>query len=159
MSGCALLRAELADRARRYALAKSLPHGVSYGEQSVVCFEPFGEGKHGNFHAASYRNICARVEWRWRLAKVHTTARRSLPASDTGPRAELDSCMSSDALLMNIFCHAGTLRSTAVANLLGLATRARPEFGVRARVPLASGRVDATEIDMRIGNQIGRAHV
>ena len=157
MGACSMLRAELAERARKYALAKSLPHCLSYGEQSVVCFEPFGERRHGNFHPASYRNICSRVEWRSRLEKVHTTARRSLPAAESGVRAELDSCMSSDALLMNVFCHAGTWRSAAVAQLLGIATKARPEFGLRARVPLASGRVDATEIDMRIGNLLVEA--
>jgi hypothetical protein len=152
-----MLRAELAERARKYALAKSLPHCLSYGEQSVVCFEPFGERRHGNFHPASYRSICARVEWRSRLEKVHTTAHRSLPAAESGVRAELDSCMSSDALLMNVFCHAGTWRSAAVAQLLGIATKARPEFGLRAHVPLASGRFDATEIDMKIGNLLVEA--
>jgi len=157
MGACAMLRAELAERARKYALAKSLPHYLSYGEQSVVCFEPFGELRHGNFHPASYRSICARVNWRSRLEKVHTTARRSLPATESGVRAELDSCMSSDALLMNVFCHAGTLRSSAVARLLGTVAKTRPEFGLRARVPLTNERVDATKIDMRIGNLLVEA--
>jgi hypothetical protein len=65
--------------------------------------------------------------------------------------------MSSDALLMNVFCHAGTLRSSAVARLLGTVAKTRPEFGLRARVPLTNGRVDATEIDMRIGNLLVEA--
>jgi hypothetical protein len=65
--------------------------------------------------------------------------------------------MSSDALLMNVFCHAGTCRSVAVARLLGTTAKTRPEFGLRARVPLSSGRVDATEIDMRIGNLLVEA--
>jgi len=152
-----MLRAELAERAWKYALAKSLPHCLSYADQPVVCFEPFDAVKHGNFHPASYRSICARAEWKARLAKVHTTARRSLPACETGARVELDSCMSSDALLMNVFCHAGTLRSQAVAHLLGIAAKSRPEFGLRARVPLATGQLDATEIDMRIGNLLVEA--
>jgi len=157
MGACAMLRAELAERALKYAMAKSLPHCLSYGEQSVVCFEPFGAGKHGNFHPASYRSICARAEWKSRLAKAHTTARRSLPAAESGARAELDSCMSSDALLMNVFCHAGTLRSEAVAHLLGITAKSRPEFGLRAHVPVANGRVDTTKIDMRIGNLLVEA--
>ena len=157
MNECAMLRAELAERARRYALAKSLPHCLSYGEQPVVCFEAFGTGKHGNFHPASYRRICSRVEWKSRLAKVHTTARRSLPTSESGTWAELDSCMSSDALLMNIFCHSATQRSKAVAQLLGIAAGTLPEFGLRARIPLASGRVDTTEIDMKIGDLLVEA--
>jgi hypothetical protein len=157
MNGGAMLRAELAERAREYAQAKSLPHCLSYGDQPVVCFEAFGAGKHGNFHPVSYRSICARVEWRSRLAKVHTTARRSLPASEGGARAELDSCMSSDALLMNVFCHGGTLRSEGIAHLLGITAKSRPEFGLRARVPLLNGRGDATEIDMQIGNLLVEA--
>jgi len=69
-----------------------------------------------------------------------------------GARSELDSCMSSDALLMNIFCNAGVLRSENVARLLGIVPKSHPQFGLRARVPLANGRVDATEIDMQTGN-------
>src|SRR5215468_7448339 len=147
-----MLRAELAERARNYAQMKSLPYCLSYGERPVVCFEPFGERRHGNFHPASYRSICVRPDWKSRLAKAHTTARRSLPASDYGTRGELDSCMSSDALLMNVFCHAGVLRSESLALMLGIAVKSQPEFGLRARVPLVNGRVDATEIDMHIGN-------
>jgi hypothetical protein len=157
MGACALLRAELAERARKYALTKSLPHCLSHGEQPVVCFEPFGEREHGNFHPTSYRSICARADWKLRLAKAHTTARRSLPVSDAGARGELDSCMSSDALLMNVFCNAVVLRSQGVARLLGIAARSQPQFGLRARVPLANGRVDATEVDMQIGNLLVEA--
>jgi hypothetical protein len=157
MSAAATLRAELTERARKYALVNSLPHCLSYGEQPVVCFEPCGDGKHGNFHPGSYRSICARVEWKSRLAKVHTTARRGMPAPENGGRVELDSCMSSDALLMNVFCHAGTMRNAAVTALLGITAKARPEFGLRARVPLLNGRRDATEIDMRVGNLLVEA--
>ena len=45
-----MLRTELAEGRGKYALSKSLPHCLSYGEQSVVCFEAFGERRHGNFH-------------------------------------------------------------------------------------------------------------
>ena len=152
-----MLRAELAERARKYALANSLPHCLSYGDQPVVCFEPFGHTKHGNFHPASYRSICARADWKLRLAKALTTARRSLPASDSGARGELDSCMSSDALLMNIFCHRGVLRSEGVARLLGIKAKSCPQFGMRARVPLSNGRVDATEVDMQFSNLLVEA--
>lgn len=152
-----MLRAELAERARKYAIAKLLPHSLSYGEQSVVCFEPFGAHHHGNFYPASYRGILSCADWKARLAKVHTTARRSLPAPEAGPRAELDSCMSSDALLMNIFCHPVVSRSHAVARLLGIEEKSRPRFGLRARVPLASGRFDSTEVDMQISNLLVEA--
>ncbi len=51
---------------------------------------------------------------------------------------------------MNIFCYPGTLRSKALLDLLGIETGV-PHFGVKARVPLANGRVDRTEVDMQIG--------
>jgi hypothetical protein len=53
---------------------------------------------------------------------------------------------------MNIFCHPAVLRSGAVARLLGIEGKSCPRFGLRARVPLANGRFDSTEIDMQIGN-------
>jgi hypothetical protein len=134
-----------------------LPYFLSYGEQSVVCFEAFGAQLHGNFHPTSYAGIRSHQDWNARLRKVHTTARRSLPAPTTGPRAELDSCMSSDALLMNVFCHPAVLRSAAVAQLLGIERKARPQFGLRAQVPLLGGRFDSTEVDMQIGNLLAEA--
>jgi Restriction Endonuclease associating with ARP len=157
MGACTMLRAELRERASKYAIAKQLPHSLSYGERPAVCFEPFGEELHGNFHPASYKRICSRPDWKSRLAKVHTTARRSLPRPETGSRAELDSCMSSDALLMNIFCHPSVLRSESVAQMLGVESRLLPQFGLRARVPLTPGRVDSTEVDMQIGDLLVEA--
>jgi hypothetical protein len=58
--------------------------------------------------------------------------------------------MSSDALLMNVFCHPGVLRSARVASMLGLQSKLNPRFGVPARVPLANGRLDRTEVDLKI---------
>ena len=63
---------------------------------------------------------------------------------------ELDTCMSSDALLMNIFCHPGALQNGRVLALLDIEPGATPIFGYRARVPLANGRFDRTEVDMRV---------
>jgi hypothetical protein len=157
MSACAMLRAELAERAKNYAQARALPHSLSYGEQPVVCFEAWGTRLHGNFHSASYRGIRSNADWNARLEKVHTTARRSLPLPEKGARAELDSCMSSDALLMNVFCYPRVLRRDAVARLLGVEPGRRPQFGLRARVPLVGGRVDSTEVDVQIGNLLVEA--
>jgi hypothetical protein len=153
----AQLRIELVERAKVYAVAYCLPHCLSYAEQPTVCFETLGSGQHGNFHAASYKRIVANPEWRRRLNKVHTTAKRQFPASENGRRRELDSCTSSDALLMNVFCYPGTMRATGVRALLGLAGAVVPEFGVRGHVPLERGRFDRTEIDMRIGNLLVEA--
>jgi hypothetical protein len=148
---CSLLRHELRLRNLAFAKAHNLAHALSYGEQSVVVYAPSHEqSHHGNFEAASYAAILACPDWKLRLDKAHTTARRSLPSNDR-PWKELDSSMSSDALLMNIFCHPATL-SPAIRAMLGIDCPSPPKFGFRARVPLSSGRTDRSEIDMKIGN-------
>ncbi len=107
---------------------------------------------HGNFIAASYRTILRRPEWRKRLHKVHSQGRRSLPAKD-GSWRELDSSLSSDALLMNIFCYPGVTRRMEVCRILGLEPGSVPEFGFMPRVPLVSEATEHTEVDMKLGNK------
>lgn len=160
MSFAVALRRALADCARRYALAAALPHCLSYGEAPTVCFEPYlDNSRHGNFLRGSYKAICANPAWRKRLAKVHTLGHRSLPApaTDRARWMELDTCTSSDALLMNIFCYPRMLRDARVCALLGVEPGVSPCFGYRAGVPLADGRFDRTEVDLRLGNLLVEA--
>jgi hypothetical protein len=158
MSFAAALRRDLVDRAQKYALAERLPHCLSYGESATVCFSPYqNDSRHGNFLAESYRAILANPPQRVRLAKVHTQGRRSLPATERGRWMELDSCNSSDALLMNIFCHPGIARAGRIPTLLGGEPRAALQFGFRARVPLANGKFDRTEVDLRWGDLLVEA--
>ena len=100
--------------------------------------------------------MCSRPEWFRRFDKVHAQARRSLPKAERRWR-ELDSSMSSDALLMNIFCTPGVADSAAIQSVLGVETDAAPIFGWKARVPLANGRFDRTEVDMRLGSLLVEA--
>ncbi len=156
------LRRELALRNRSWARGRL--HVESYGAEPVVVYapEPRSDGgpsgvmaRHGNFFDAAYAAILARPEWMRRFGKVHAQAARSLPkpAGDPARRwRELDSSMSSDALLMNVFCTPGVAESAAVRNALGLDPAAAPEFGWKARVPLKSGLVDRTEVDLRLGS-------
>ena len=65
--------------------------------------------------------------------------------------------MSSDALLMNIFCTPGVAESAAVRNMLGVDEGVAPLIGWKARVPLADGRFDRTEVDMRFGSLLVEA--
>ena len=158
MSFASNLRHELADRALKFAQSDNLPHALSYGAMPVVCFAPDeNEPVHGNFTPASYKAIVANPIWRQRLTKVHTQARRSLPPAAQGRWRELDSCMSSDALLMNIFCHPGVARGGRVAGMLGVDCISTPRFGYKARVPLINGRFDRTEVDMQLGNLLVEA--
>jgi hypothetical protein len=151
------LRQELALRSRIYAHGRA--HVESYGSAPVVVYEP-ENGRHGNFFDPAYRAIAANPDWIRRFDKVHAQAARSLPRPqlDHGRRwRELDSSMSSDALLMNVFCTPGVADSPAVRNALGVDAEVAPIFGWKARVPLANGRFDRTEIDMHLGSLLVEA--
>ncbi len=145
------LRLELGLRNHRYARGRA--HVESYGDPPIVVYEP-EDDRHGNFFAPAYKAIMATPEWARRFDKVHTQAARSLPKPQLDLKRrwrELDSSMSSDALLMNVFCTPGVADSAAVGNALGVEDHTQPVFGWKARVPFASGRFDRTEVDMRLG--------
>ena len=159
------LRRELCARNAEFAATNKLVHVASYGESPVTVYAPHDDGEtHGNFYGLSYRAILKNTAWAKRLEKVHSSARSSLPRSDRRWR-ELDSCTSSDALLMNIFCCPNVCSNKQVAGMLGTEISDVPEFGYRARVPLKLAgngsykttkvpqeRFDRTEVDMRLGN-------
>jgi hypothetical protein len=149
----AQLRRELCARNSEFARRYGLAHAESYGATPVTVYAPDPQSRrHGNFYGPSYRAILQREPWTTRLEKVHSHARHSLPRAERRWR-ELDSCTSSDALLMNIFCCPGVCRRTTVAGMLGTETTDLPQFGYRARVPLRSEkeRFDRTEVDMKLG--------
>ena len=101
------LRREIIQRNQKMAKERALASVSSYGPEEVVVYPSSEDGAtHRNFFAESYAAIVATPEWRKRLSKPHT-GRRHLP-KDSKWR-ELDACTSSDALLMNIFCHPQTL--------------------------------------------------
>jgi hypothetical protein len=149
------LRRELTARNRVWARAHA--HVESYGNQPVIVYLPQDDGRHGNFFADSYAAIAAQPEWMRRFDKIHAQG-RALPKAESGRRwRELDSSMSSDALLMNLFCAPGVSESPVVRRALGVDAEAEPAFGWKARVPLANGRFDRTEVDMRWGRLLVEA--
>jgi hypothetical protein len=142
------LRRELGQRNRLWARGRS--HVESYGNPPVIVYAP-EEERHGNFFSPAFAAIAARSDWMRRFDKIHAQG-RSLPKPLLGRRwRELDSSMSSDALLMNVFCAPGVAESPAVRRALGIEGDVPPVFGWKARVPLANGRSDRTEVDMRWG--------
>ena len=152
-----LLRRELSAANAAYASREQLPHATTYGETPVVVYRRSDCGRyHGNFISPSYRAILKRPEWRRRLEKVHTQANHSLPKADWVWR-ELDSSMSSDALLMNIFCYPGVTSRPDLCRLLGTEVGDIPQFGFRPRVPLLTGAVERTEVDMKLGEVLFEA--
>jgi hypothetical protein len=146
-----LLRRELCARNASYAALHQLSHVTSYGEVPVVVYQPSPCGtQHGNFILASYRALQRRPQWKRRFEKVHSQAGRAFPKSD-GLSKELDSSMSSDALLMNIFCYPGVTKRRELSLMLGTEVGDLPQFGFKPRIPLTSGYVERTEIDMKLG--------
>jgi hypothetical protein len=135
---------------RNLLFAETVPHESTFGDLPSVLYRE-ADGVHGNFLPASYRRICACPNWHRRLLKVYTASAR-VPRSKDRVRRELDCANSSDALLMNIFCYPGVTHRRELCSLLGFEPGARPQFGVRPRVPLANDLADRTEIDMSLGD-------
>ncbi|WP_263382265.1 PGN_0703 family putative restriction endonuclease [Granulicella arctica] len=145
------LRRELSVRNLQWALRHPGSHEVSLGNPPAILYREDDAGNHGNFLADSYRRIRETPAWARRLTKVHTSAKRALLSRDPD-RRELDSSNSSDALLMNIFCHPEVLTSQGTRLLLGIDTEAEPQFGYKPGVPLQSGRRDCTEVDLKLAD-------
>jgi hypothetical protein len=147
----AQLRRELNARAEAYARSEHLLHELAPGANPSVLFGVDGEGRHGNFHPAAHARIVANPEWGRRLTKAHTASRRSRARKDWR-WMELDAAVSSDALLMNIFCHPGVFDGETLARevvaLLNVDAPSHPRFGLRPGVPMRNGRLDRTEIDL-----------
>jgi len=168
------LRRELMGRNRVWAQGSGrvLPHVESYGASPVIVYEPderpadedlsagspvTNHQRHGNFFDDAYAAIVANKEWLRRFDKIHAQG-RALPKAESGRRwRELDSSMSSDALLMNVFLGFGARELDGLRRALGVEGDGLPVFGWKARVPLASGRFDRTEVDMRWGGLLVEA--
>lgn len=149
---------------RNRIYARGHPHVESYGSNPVIVYAP-KNGRHGNFYPPAYAAIAARPEWMRRFDKVHSQC-RSLPKPlpDLARKwHELDSSMSSDALLMNIFCTPGVIESPPLRRMMGIDNNCEPVFGWKARVPLRNGRTgrtdrtDRTEVDMLWGDLLVEA--
>ena len=147
--GASALRREIS--ARNLAHAPAGSHETTYGSVPSVLYREDESGAHGNFFPASYRRILAKPEWASRLGKTYTASARIVRGHERS-RSELDCAVSSDALLMNIFCAPGVLRSVKVCALLGIEPGLRPSFGVRVRTPLRNGSDDRTEVDLQLGD-------
>ena len=150
------LRQELSLRNLQFAARHGYIHELSDGKVPSILFCRDESGRHGNFHPEAYRRISANERWARRLEKVHTAHKRSRLRSNWQWK-ELDCCNSSDALLMNIFCHPEVLDRSPVRALLGIESKAVPEFGFKPRTPLHKGKRDNTEIDMKLGELLVEA--
>ena len=154
MSG-SRLRGELSARGHAFAAANGLAFESTLSRVPSVIFGADAR-RHGNFHPASYRNICANPAWARRLTKLHPGHKKAWPRSDWRWR-ELDSANSSDALLMNVFCYRRCVENPSLCAILGIERGVVPEFGFKPRIPLNGGNLDRTEIDMKVGERLVEA--
>ena len=146
------LRQELSARNIIWAESNGFLHECTLGALPSVLYRADDQQRHGNFHPASYKRILNNPAWKSRLAKVHTTVRKHLLSHDPC-RQELDSCNSSDALLMSVFCHPSTSgKQSRLRLFLGADSEAPFHFGYKPRIPFKNGRTDCTEVDLSIGN-------
>lgn len=154
MNWSRFLKSQLRAHAEAWTAATSVNSYNSNGSPGAILYSLSGDG-HGNFIPAAWKAICADPDWLGRTKKRHSQSRH-LPAEYHRTALEMDSSNSSDALLMNIFCYPDA--APHLAAVLGATpVDARPEFGVRGEVHLLDGNVDATEIDMVLGDTIVEA--
>ena len=127
---------ELRSLAIAYAKARGLT--INTAPKSAAIFNALPDA----FCLASFNAINSNPDWALRSQKHHQT----LPGVK-----EMQSSNSSDALLMNIFCHPKIASWKSVSNVLGF-NPATPVFGFEAKVKKQGTNGDKTEIDMVIDN-------
>jgi len=129
-----LFKREIRQASLNYARRRGIP--IDESHQSAVMFRKLRD----NFHPESFANITACADWLRRTNKVH----RNVPGA-----LEMQSSSSSDALLMNIFCHPDVRHWKGIEKILG-EDLSNISFGFPAGVSVNGGRADTTEIDMAL---------
>ncbi len=115
-----------------FAKKRNLP--IDDSHSSAVIFLNLPD----NFHPKSFANIKKQKDWWKRINKPHPNVPGVL---------EMQSSNSSDALLMNIFCHPDIQRWKGIEDLIGVPIDSIT-FGFSAKVRINEGGFDSTEIDM-----------
>ncbi len=128
------LKEDLWQAAKNYADKKNFP--IDESHKSTIIFKSLKD----NFHPDSYKNIIKNPKWEERTLKSHQNV--------TGVK-EMQSSNSSDALLMNIFCHPDIGQWKGVRNLIG-GQLDTINFGIPGNVHINGGQIDKTEIDMEL---------
>jgi len=129
-----------------YIKKKGIPSSEYVKYKSAIVFNTSTDGTvNPNFNKNSLRHISKNQDWKNRLTKRHTHFK-----DDT---LEMASSNSSDALLMNIFCHPKFSTWKGPQSILGFANE-QPEFGCNPGIETHNS---PTEIDMILGDVIYEA--
>ena len=129
------LRESLTKKAIEYAKSNDMPYDEY---SSAIIFKNIED----NFYPLSFQNITKNDHFKDRLSKSHPNVKNAL---------EMQSSNSSDALLMNIFCHPRINKWNGPKKLLSLEA-INPIFGYKPGVLKNRNIKDDTEIDMVIGD-------
>jgi len=134
------LRLSILSHSESYAKKR----GLKYQKyKSALIFDRISD----NFLAKSYLQIEKNQDWLSRLQKAHQNVEGAL---------EMKSSNSSDALLMNIFCHPKIGEWKGVRELFKV-NEIKPIFGFKPGIPLKDGQKDSTEIDLAFENIFAEA--
>jgi len=126
------LESALRKSALQYAKVKKID--VNSTHMASIIFDTLAD----NFNPQSFAAIQKNPGWNARTKKKHP----AVPGA-----YEMQSSNSSDAILMNIFCHPDVGKWKGILDLLQV-TQLAPSFGFKAGVKLKNGKLDRTEIDM-----------
>lgn len=128
------LKNEIRKNALSFAKRRKLPIDETHPSALIFC------KLEDNFHPESIENIHRIPDWNSRTRKEHTKVNGVL---------EMQSSSSSDALLMNIFCHPMIAKWAGIRKILGNSMETIT-FGVPGAVSKNNGQPDKTEIDMEL---------
>lgn len=137
------LKQELKSLAMNYANKYNLNYTMPVPNSAVIFTEV-----QSNFYKKSFTNITNKPNWKERLGKTH-------PYFKSRDVKEMQSSNSSDALLMNIFCHPKMSKWKGIAQLFGQSKIKYIDFGCKPGI-FKNGKpeIQRTEIDLIINNRI-----
>lgn len=138
------LREQLTQTSKAFALTNGLTFNSGLTPAKLPKDAILFDNPEGNFHPNSWGVIKKNSNHFSRTQKAHS----KFDGEDS--RLEMQSSNSSDALLMNIFCHSQINNWKGLKDLLQIDTLENLSFGYFPGVKLIGNQVDKTEVDLFI---------
>lgn len=135
----------LTEKAKNYAAQNKM---ITHKHKTAIIFEEIKD----NFFPTSFTNILKNSEYKERLEKPHSK-------TNLKNARELQSSNSSDALLMNIFCHPKISEWKGIRDLLSENSEniKNLKFGYDPNFKNEKNQTHKTEIDLKIGDTLFEA--
>lgn len=137
-----LLRTILSISGKKFAAGHKYTYnsGLNKIPESALIFDKI----EFNFNNDSWSVIKNNADYLSRTLKAHSSF------DSTNPKGEMQSSNSSDALLMNIFCHPKINNWKGIKQLLQVNDLSHLKFGFEPGIALEDGTIDRTEVDLSI---------